>query len=74
MDKEMVEVIRQWQHDDAYVVYQTVEDLAQRLHDAGYRKVPSTHKIFDEIAGKCISNDSALLASQAISDLMMGGK
>jgi hypothetical protein len=76
IDPKMVEVIGKWS-DDMWTVTRgpiTLNDLAQRLHDAGYRMVPSVREIFVEIAGKCATDESAKMASELVHDLMMGEK
>jgi len=80
MDNEMVEIIRK------VTGALNAEYVSKRLHDAGYRKVPSIDDLAVEIyvtdgyTRKCWNEESPgfrrehLRRAQAIHDLMMGGK
>jgi len=68
MDMEMVEVI--WMELDERMSF----DLAQRLHDAGYRKVPDVVKMVEVFHNAYFVERRMNMGVEAIHDLMMGGK
>jgi len=75
MDNEMVEVIKQWESDSPVPLsVMEREDLAQRLHDAGYRKVPSIDKMVEVFHNAYFAEGRMNMGVEAIHDLMMGGK
>ena len=84
MDSNLTDLIDKWNaKGDKLQSSGSCADLSQRIHDAGYRKVPSVAQIqaiiqndvehclqIDEYGPDAISSISA----QAIHDLMMGGE
>jgi len=88
MDKEMVEVILQGDMpmvagkmsksgDVENVEYVPLHKTVQRLHDAGYRKVPTVDDIDLQMritSKRDLGEERPCRMAQAIHDLMMGGK